>query len=408
VRKALTQAAIARLRPGDYLADAHVPGLRVEAFKSNKSFTYRFNDMATGRQRQVKVGDVAEMAIADARDAVQALKRARDEGKDPQAIIGTADAEAVAVNMIEAQQAGYTVKQLIDAYATEHLGALRKGWERERAMRQDLKRWYTRQAASVSRKELKALLEAIALRAPQTSGRVLRELRSAYLHGIDRERLPQGCDPTHGVKAPKASRYVPRDRAFNEREWRAWFEWLPTSGISSDVQDALRLIALTAARPGEVTAAKWADIDIEGRTWVIRARKRDHSHTVHLNPQAIAILSRRRPDDVAAHPLVFPSPTRHKLPMRQHALVWAIANARAGCGLEHWTAHDLRRSAVTLLGEMGYSTDLLGRILGHYSIRRPTDIYVRSTRDVEAKKAWADLGTKLAEFAQPQPVRMRA
>ena len=68
-----------------------------------------------------------------------------------------------------------------------------------------------------------------------------------------------------------------------------------------------------------------------------------------------------------------------------------------------WTAHDLRRSAATLLGELGYSTDLISRILGHYSIRRPTDIYVRSTRDAEAKAAWNRLGERLAELGKLQP-----
>ena len=85
----------------------------------------------------------------------------------------------------------------------------------------------------------------------------------------------------------------------------------------------LRLIAYTAARPGEVTAMLWRDIDLAAKTWVIRERKRDHSHVVHLNAQAIAILSRRKPDDDPKQPSVFPSDRRRGRPMRQHALVWS-------------------------------------------------------------------------------------
>ena len=95
-----------------------------------------------------------------------------------------------------------------------------------------------------------------------------------------------------------------------------------------------------------------ADVDLDAGTWIIRARKRAPSHLVYLSPPAIALLSRRKRDG----DFVFPSPTRRGRPMREHALVWSIVNARADCPLVHWTAHDLRRSAATLLGEMDYST----------------------------------------------------
>lgn len=45
MRKALTQAAIAKLRPGDYLADTNTPGLRVEASASTKILAYRFREL---------------------------------------------------------------------------------------------------------------------------------------------------------------------------------------------------------------------------------------------------------------------------------------------------------------------------------------------------------------------------
>jgi integrase len=407
--KALTRAAISRLRPGDYAADSHVRGLRVEAFKGCKSFIYRYNDPATGRQKQVTVGNVEDMAIADARDAVRALKRSRADGLNPQRITSEAKAEAIAEN-IEATAEGPTIKSLIDDYAREHLAPTKRGAERERTLRQDLKKWYGREASSLTRRDVKELLAAIAERAPNTAGRVLRELRAAYRHALEAERIAEGVDPTNQVKAPDVSSYVPRDRAFTDGEWRTWFRWLPSSGMSSDVQDALRLVALTACRPGEVTAMRWRDVDLEGRTWVIREGKRGpgRSHLVYLNAPAIAILSRRKPDNVSAHPFVFASPNRRGRAMREHAIVWSLSNARGTCDLAHWTAHDVRRSAATLLGNIGYSTDLISRVLGHYSIRRPTDIYNRATRDTEAREAWIALGAKLSEFAKPQPVRRRA
>ena len=187
---------------------------------------------------------------------------------------------------------------------------------------------------SGQRADVKGLLAAIVARAPNTAGRVLRELRSAFHHALDKERVPEGCDPTLGIKAPKESRYVPRDRAFTEAEWKAWLRWLPESGISPNLRDALMLTALTASRPGEAIAAKWSDIDLDAGTWRISARKRDGAHLVYLSPAATRLLKARRNGSA----LVFPSPTVRDKPVQQNAVSYSVWQSRQGCPVDHWTA----------------------------------------------------------------------
>jgi site-specific recombinase XerD len=145
---------------------------------------------------------------------------------------------------------------LIADYAAECLARTKGGAERLRALRHDIRHWERREAAGVTRAEVKALIADVAARTPDTAGRVLRELRAAYAHALDRERIPDSADPTAHVKPPKESRYIPRDRAFTAKEWRGWLQWLPASGMSQDVADALQLIAFTTCRPGEATGAK--------------------------------------------------------------------------------------------------------------------------------------------------------
>jgi integrase len=55
---------------------------------------------------------------------------------------------------------------------------------------------------------------------------------------------------------------------------------------------ALRLLSLTAMRPGEVNRAEWAEIDWEKARWTIPAAKMkmDKEHVVPLSRQALAIL----------------------------------------------------------------------------------------------------------------------
>lgn len=410
-RRAITQSLIAKLKPGDDVGDTVEPGLRVVKTKTGTTFYYRYRDKASrstsnprGKLKQAPVGDAEVMPIGDGRQIVRDLKKVRAGGQDPARLVRGVREEAVEAALEETAQASYTFKELLDDFAREKLGKTKRGAERERTLRYDLEQWYRREAdGGVTRKDVKALLESIGTRAPKMPGRVLRDLRAAYQHAIDLERIREGSDPTAGVKAPEESRYQPRDRAFVEGEWRKWFAWLPISGMSGDVQDALRLIAYTAARPGEVTAMLTADVDLDAGTWIIRARKRAPSHLVYLSPPAIALLSRRNRDG----DFVFPSPTRRGRPMREHALVWSITNARDSCPLARWTAHDLRRSVATLLGEMNYTRDLIERVLGHYSIKKPADIYIRSTRDAEAKRAWLQLGERLSQYDRPRPVGAR-
>jgi hypothetical protein len=81
----LTHSAIARIKPGDYLAHA-TPGPRVAAFRGRNSLVYRFRDLASGKLRPGTIGDASKMTISDARAAVRDLKSPRGEGDDPQAI----------------------------------------------------------------------------------------------------------------------------------------------------------------------------------------------------------------------------------------------------------------------------------------------------------------------------------
>lgn len=389
----LTQSAIKRLSPGEFIADSVVPGLRVQAYDRMKKYIYRYNDASSGKQKQTTIADAAVMSIAEAREHVAALKRARASGRDPRQVLG----EKVIENIVADAHGAYTIKDLIDDYAAA-LARTERGHERERALRHDLKKWYGRPAADVRAKDVRELVAAICARAPDTSGRVLREMRSAYRLAVEHERLPDGTNPALMVKAPKESRYQPRERAFSEGEWKAWLRWLPKSGMSRDVRDALLLSAFTAQRTGEVVAAKWTDIDLAHGVWTIpkRKKRRDGSgHTVFLSKPAIAILKAR----ANGKAFVFPSPTVRESAIAQKALgVAAYVAQKQGCPVAAWTVHDIRRSAVTALAGMQVPDNVLRRIVGHYSMRSPLDIYNRASYDEPAKAALAKLAATLTKW----------
>src|SRR4030081_1095979 len=90
----LTAAAIQALRPGHYLADSNERGLRVVAYLQRKAFIYRYR-AHDGRLRQVTIGDAKELSIAEARERVRGLRKARSAGRDPRHVQREAVAEVV-------------------------------------------------------------------------------------------------------------------------------------------------------------------------------------------------------------------------------------------------------------------------------------------------------------------------
>jgi hypothetical protein len=114
----------------------------------------------------------------------------------------------VVARVAETAHETYTVRAVIDHYVTEYLDKTKRGGERERMLRRDLKKWYGRGAATVPRNDVKELVAKIAKRTPGTAGRILRELRAAYRHALDHERIAVSVDPT--TRRPGAGRIALR------------------------------------------------------------------------------------------------------------------------------------------------------------------------------------------------------
>lgn len=80
--------------------------------------------------------------------------------------------------------------------------------------------------------------------------------------------------------------------------WTDVPDFLPKLGESTAAL-ALRFLILTAARTGEVIAARWSEGDTEARLWVIPAErmKADQEHRVPLSDEALAVPDEARGRD---------------------------------------------------------------------------------------------------------------
>ncbi|MFM2589481.1 tyrosine-type recombinase/integrase [Vibrio sp. TBV020] len=119
----------------------------------------------------------------------------------------------------------------------------------------------------------------------------------------------------------------------------------------------------TMARPGEAAGAKWEEIDLARRLWIIPAErmKMKREHRVPLTDHTIAILNRMQP--VSGHRVyVFPSNRSPKRSIDSETINKALG--RIGFK-NRTTAHGLRSLASTTLNEQGFAPDIIEAALAH-------------------------------------------
>jgi integrase len=154
---------------------------------------------------------------------------------------------------------------------------------------------------------------------------------------------------------------------------------------------ALKLAPMLFVRPGELRAAKWADIDLDGAEWRYTTSKTKTPHVVPLPTQAIEVLKElhlltKRSD------YVFPGVRSADRPMSENTINAALrALGYEGTAI---VGHGFRAMARTVLDEvLGFRPDFIEHQLAH-AVRDPLGrAYNRTAHLPERKKmmqAWAD------------------
>ena len=184
-------------------------------------------------------------------------------------------------------------------------------------------------------------------------------------------------NPFADLPAPGGAK-VTRDRFLTAAEirqvWRALDD--PESlGIRPDAATALRLILVTAARPGHGArhgrqrASRSARPE-RARSALVAARRADEGRQrVHH----AALAARARTHAAASQGGPGGAAVRSAPPRSAES---GARNIVARLAMEAWTPHDLRRTAATILDREGYSLEQIGALLAH-TRKGVTAVYAR-------------------------------
>jgi integrase len=191
-------------------------------------------------------------------------------------------------------------------------------------------------------------------------------------------------NPCKDVHRPEASRA--RDRVLTHAEIVKF--WRATAVEREEFSALLKLLLLTGCRLNEVARMTRAELSDDGATWNIpAARTKNHRlHMVPLSPAARELIARVAQEGQ----LVFT--TNGRSPVSG----WSKIKQRLDRAMKipPWRLHDLRRTAVTGMAELGIRPDVIERAVNHVSGTRGgiAGVYNRSELLPERRAAlerWA-------------------
>jgi integrase len=324
--------------------------------KSLRVTTYR-----AGKAVTRKLGVYPEMSLAEAR------KQAREYFADPRKF-----AEQAAVG---------SFKEVAELWFKRHVEA--KGLRSAPELRRILQvyifpRWSGTKFIEVRRRDINELLDFI----EDHHGVFMADKVLAVISGVMSwfaRRDDFYASPV--IRGMLRGEGTKRERILDDSEIRQVWE-----AATGNFGAIVKLLLLTGQRKSKVIGMRWSDLD--GDTWVIRTERREKGNAAKLKLPPLAMEIIRAQPRIAGRPCIFAGDLAR--PKRE------LDNM---LGIAHWTLHDLRRMARSILArkELGVSREISEAVLGH-AIGGVEGIYNRHDFFVEKADALEKLANCMSVY----------
>jgi integrase len=187
-----------------------------------------------------------------------------------------------------------------------------------------------------------------------------------------------------------------RERVLADEELREVWNAAETNGTFGAF---VRIALLTAQRRAKVTTMRWSDISDDGE-WTIPQEKREKDSARHLMLPPVALDIIRAQPHLGENPFIFAS-ARTDGPINGLAMMKRDFDARLS-NVGHWTIHDLRRTARSLMSRAGVSSEHAERVMGH-AIGGVEGVYDQHKYSTEKAEAVRKLAALIDTIVHPRP-----
>lgn len=380
-------------------------GMYLEVTKAGGKY-WRLKYRHGGKEKRVALGVYPAVSLAQARSARDKVRDTLAKGDDPAQIKREAKLTKAIndVNTFEAvarqwwahwkgpktaRHSDYVLRRL-EADVFPALGA--------------------RPVASITAPQLLAMAKGIeargavdiAKRSLQTCGQIMR---FAVAHGLIERNPAADVKPADALKPHKKTNYARLDT----KEMPELLRKIEAYQGNSITRLAMKLMALTFVRTGELIGARWAEFDLEAVQWRIPAErmKMRTPHIVPLAPQAVEVLQVLHTIS-GERALLFPGERDHEKTMSNNTILQALERM----GFKgRMTGHGFRGVASTLLHEQGHGHHLIELQLAHQERDSVSASYNHATYLADRTAmmhAWANQLDKLRKGADVIQLPQRA
>ena len=274
-----------------------------------------------------------------------------------------------------------TLGNEIERYLERKRGSLkpRSLAEIERHLRVQCKSLHPLPLTGIDRRTIALTLAEI----ESGSGPIARNRARASLSAFFAYAIREGLAEINVVTGTGMADEGPsRDRVLSKDELACLYAGLHDDPFS----DIIRLLVLTGQRRNEIGGLRWDEIDLSRNLIVLgpERSKNNRQHELPMSTQVRSILERQ--------------PRNGECVWGRRWTSWSDSKAELDSrlnGMAGWRLHDLRRTAATMMAELGILPHIIEAILNHGSGHKSgvAGIYNRARYQEEMRSAlqrWAD------------------
>lgn len=349
-------------------------GLALEVRVSGgKTYYLRYTD-GRGKSRYLKLADVADVTVAQARKLCEQARNKIAMGEDPLA-------EKAMKRNVPTFRA-FTYERYLPYVKT-----YKASWKTDESILRVhlIPALGSKHLDEITKDDVIKLRQAALKKGakPSTVNRRLILLRYIFNLAVRDWQVPGvPSNPTNGIALlPENNK---KERYVTEEELKRLYEAVVASK-NAMLRYVLPMLVVTGARLGEALNAKWADFDLDQRLWRIPKAKSGQARHIPLGENALKVLEAVQ--GVSRSDYAFGNPKTGK-PYKYLYRAWD--NARIKAGLPEVRMHDLRHSFASFLINSGRGIYEVQKLLGHTQIKT-TQRYAHLTQKTLLEAA--DVGT---------------
>lgn len=391
----LTDAKVRALTTPGKHADGTVPGLYVEVSKTGTRL-WRLKYRLNGKENRYAIGAFPDISLAKAREIAQEARTSVASGVAPldaknaqiaaRAAAVARTFQSVADDFMQhkglnapKRLPGHLAQRTLDGYsgalANHILPTLGKLPVRD-----------------ITREHIKTMVRTLS-ESPAMAAYSVRLTKSILDRAIDDGYLTANVAAGRGILPKhKATSYAALTTPTDLCELLLLLDGYRGQDA---VMSALRLLTMIPARPSEMAAMRWADLDLDAGEWRYTVSKTGSPHIAVLPAQAVELLrglhERRIPSK--GEGWVFPSPKNVANPIATRALLAGLVD-RLGYAPGTITVHGFRSTFRTIAHEvLNIDFVVLELMLSHRMPGPLSAVYARAQlldQRREAAQKWAD------------------